>query len=146
MDDMKVGDSTNSGIDSSSNDNSDYASSSLEDVSTDSQLKSDLQSNDKQTQKAAMDHLVKLILDALKSEQGKGEPSDDGSNNAGSQGNTESGEGAGDSPSGLEDLVKALIKQVADEAGLSDMQAGQLGKNVDSTMEGQGLTETAEAT
>jgi hypothetical protein len=142
---MKVdGGNTDTNFDSG-NENSDYSSSSLEDVGTDSQLQKDLQSNDKQTQKAAMEHLVKLILDAIKAEDGDSAPKEGGSNgggpkDAGSQGSTQ-GEGSGDSPSGLEDLVKALVKQVAEDAGLSDMQAEQLEKSTNSTAQDQGLME-----
>jgi hypothetical protein len=125
------------------NGDSNYSSSSLEDVSTDSQLKSDLQSNDKATQKAAMEHLVKLILDAIKAGQGEGEDQPTEGNDSKGSPKTE---GSGEAPSGMEDLIKALVEKVAEDAGLSDMQTEQLGESANATAEEQGLTETTETT
>jgi hypothetical protein len=147
---MKVdGGSTDTNFDSG-NENSDYSSSSLEDVGTDSQLQKDLQSNDKQTQKAAMEHLVKLILDAIKAEQGEGESKEGGSTGGDSKGGSpqgsSKGEGSGDAASSLEDMLKELVKQAAEDAGLSDMQTEQLDESLSSTMEDQGLTTTEETT
>lgn len=105
----------------------------------DNQLKSDLQSSDKRTQGAAMQDLVKMILDALKEAKGS---EGEGSTGGGSGGGGSTDSASGDAPQSLEDL----IKQAAEEFGLSPEQAEQLSKDVNSAMEDQGIEKPSETT